>query len=187
MTPTAGRRRATPGPLPSRKSAPARNRILDVALPFLVACGCAGPPPRTAHPIRPLDERRAIEIIVRAFHAENARPVPGRKLQLARGRALDVDVGADKHRFGVAYVTLSERESLGMALPPRDAAKGEALQLITGLGRDADTRILVLYDAEYMYDDHIGTEREATALTAERKLERDVKDFLVRARAERWP
>ena len=64
---------------------------------------------------------------------------------------------------------------------------GDALQLVRGNGADADARILLLYDEDYLYDDHVGTEREETTITAEKKLERDVRDFLVRAQTERWP
>jgi hypothetical protein len=149
--------------------------------------GCAGPPPRTANPTRPLDERRAVEIIIRAFHEERDRPVPGRKVELTADKRLEVDVGAQGKKYGVAYVSLNERVTLGSALPPRDPAMGDALQLVRGLGAEADARILVLHDSEYQYDDQLGTERTVTSITAERKLERDVRDFLVRAHAERWP
>jgi hypothetical protein len=64
---------------------------------------------------------------------------------------------------------------------------GDALQLVRGTGPDAEARILVLYDEDYLYDDHIGTEREATTITAEKKLGRDVRDFLVKAQSESWP
>jgi hypothetical protein len=148
---------------------------------------CSGPPPRTANPTRPLDERRAVEIIIRAFHEERDRPVPGRKVELTEGKRLEVDVGSQGKKYGVAYVALNERMALGSSLPPRDPAMGDALQLVRGLGPEADARILVLHDSEYQYDDQLGTERTVTAITAERKLERDVRDFLVRAHAERWP
>jgi hypothetical protein len=148
---------------------------------------CSGPPPRTANPTRPLDERRAVEIMIRAFHEEKDRPVPGRKIELTAGKRLEVDVGSQGKKYGVAYVTVNERMALGSALPPRDPAMGDALQLVRGLGPEADARILILHDSEYQYDDQLGAERSVTSITAERKLERDVRDFLVRAHAERWP
>jgi hypothetical protein len=64
---------------------------------------------------------------------------------------------------------------------------GDALQLVRGADNEADARILLLYDEDYLYDDHIGTEHEETTITAEKKLARDVRDFLVRAHSERWP
>jgi hypothetical protein len=156
------------------------------ALPLLTLA-CSGPPPRSANPTRPLDERRAIEIIVRAFREERDRPTPGRQMDLGDGKMLDVDVGAEGKRYGVAYITPQERIALDSALPPRDPMMGDALQLVSGLDEDSAARILVLHDTDYLYDDHLGAEREASTITAERKLERDVRDFLVRAHAENWP
>jgi hypothetical protein len=153
----------------------------------LGALACSSPPPRTANPTRPLDERRAIEIILGAFADERDQPVAGRRVAVALGKQLEVDVSAKGKKYGVAYVTMNEREALGPALPPRDPSMGDALQLVSGLGADGDARVLVLHDTEYLYDDHVGEQHEETALTAELKLRRDVRDFLVRAHAENWP
>jgi hypothetical protein len=151
----------------------------------VVACGA--PPPRPRNPTRPLDERRAVEIIVQAFQDERDRPVPGQPVTLAPNKRLKVDVSAEGRRFGVAYVTAQERLELGDALPPRDPSMGDALQLVSGIGAEGDARVLLLYDTDYLYDDHVGEEHEETTVTAELKLRRDVRDFLVRAHAEKWP
>jgi len=165
---------------------PARRAALGVLLTTaLVACGA--PPPRAPNPTRPLDERRAIEIILQAFHDERDQPVHGHPITLAPGRALEVDVLAQGRKYGVAYVTANERVALGNALPPRDPGMGDALQLVSGLGEEGDARVLVLHDTDYVYDDQVGEEHEETTVTAELKLRRDVRDFLVRAHAEKWP
>lgn len=153
----------------------------------LVSLGCGGPPPRTVNPTRPLDERRAVEVIIEAFREEHDSPVPGGEVGLSETRKLHVDVNAQDKKYGVAYVTAQERITLGPALPPRDPAMGDALQLVSGLGMDGDARVLVLEDSEYLYDDNVGEAHEASALTAELKLKRDVHDFLVRAHAENGP
>jgi len=153
----------------------------------LLLLGCSGPPPRTVNPTRPLDERRAVEVIIEAFHDENDIPVPGTEVSLSQTQRLRVDVTAQDHKYGVSYVTAQERSELGSALPPRDPTMGDALQLVSGLGTDGDARVLVLEDSEYLYDDNVGEAHEASALTAELKLKRDVHDFLVRAHAEKWP
>jgi len=164
------------------------TRLLWSALVAVAAVSaCGGPPPRTANPTRALDERRAVDIIVRAFHEEHDRPAPGRKIELADGSMLEVDVSSQGKKYGVAYVSANERHQLGPALPARDPSMGDALQLVNGTGPDQDARVLMLHDADYLYDDQIGTEREASTITAERKLARDVRDFLVHAHAERWP
>jgi hypothetical protein len=96
-------------------------------------------------------------------------------------------VMSDGHKYGVAYVSPNERTQLGKALPARTPDMGDALQLVHGIGADADKTILILQDKDYTYDDQVGTAHEETTITAERKLARDIHDFLVRAHAERWP
>lgn len=149
--------------------------------------GCGGGPAKAANPTRSLDERRAVQIIAQAFHDEHDRPVPGRGVPIADGKELEVDVMSEGHKYGIAYVTANERLALGSAIPPRPKEMGDALQLVHGSGEDADTKVLLLHDTEYVYDDQVGTGHEETTITAERKLARDVRDFLVRAHAERWP
>jgi hypothetical protein len=152
---------------------------------ILTACG--GPPPRAPNPTRPLDERRAIELIIQAFREERDHPILGTSVALTESKQIKVDVAADERKYGVAYVTASERLELGGALPAKDAAMGDALQLVSGLGEDGDARVLVLRDNDYLYDDHVGDQHERPSLTAELKLKRDVHDFIVRAHAEKWP
>jgi len=156
-------------------------------LAFGLITGCGGGPAKNANPTRALDERRAVQVIAQAFHDEHDAPVPGRPVQLAEGKPLEVDVMSDGHKYGVAYVTPNERQALGAALPAKGAEMGDALQLVHGTGADAETRILVLHDTDYRYDDQVGTAHEETTITAERRLARDVRDFLVRAHSERWP
>lgn len=111
----------------------------------------------------------------------------GHPITLAPGRSLEVDVLSEGKKYGVAYVTGNERAALGPVLPPREPSMGDALQLVSGLGEDGDARVLVLEDSDYEYDDQVGEEHEETTVTAELKLRRDVRDFLVRAHAEKWP
>ena len=153
----------------------------------LVACG-GGPPPRAPNPTRPLDEPRAIEVIIQAFREEKDRPVPGSTIALTESKQIHIDVGAAERKYGVAYVTAAERLELGSALPEKDETMGDALQLVSGLGDDGDARVLVLRDGDYLYDENGGSDpNERPALSAELKLKRDVHDFLVRAHVERWP
>jgi len=152
-----------------------------------VLAACGGPPPRAPNPTRPLDERRAIELIIQAFREERDRPVPGTSIALTESKQIKVDVAAAERKYGVAYVTAAERLELGSALPDKDPSMGDALQLVSGLGNDGDARVLVLRDSDYQYDDHVGDEHEQPSLTAELKLKRDVHDFLVRAHVEKWP
>jgi hypothetical protein len=160
---------------------------LTLALSGAMIAGCGGPPAKSANPTRALDERRAVKIIAQAFHDEHDAPVPGQPIKLSEDGTLEVDVIADGHKYGVAYISPNERQQLGKALPPRTAEMGDALQLVHGVGEDTDKTILILRDSDYTYDDQVGTSHEETTITAERKLARDVHDFLVRAHAEHWP
>ena len=153
----------------------------------LVSLACGGPPPRTVNPTRPLDERRAVELISEAFRDEHDRPAGGHDLPLSDTHSLRVDVSAQERKYGVAYVTGRERIALTGVLPPRDPAMGDALQLVSGFGADGDARVLVLQDIDYSFDDHVGEAHESSSLTAQLKLKRDVHDFLVRAHTEKWP
>ena len=153
---------------------------------MLAAAACGSPPPRTANPTRPLDERRAMQIIVQAFRDEDDRPTATREIEVKKGKVLEVDVGSEGHLYGVAYVTAAERHTLGAAIPQPDPEMPDALHLVHGVGSEAEAKVLLLHDTNYLYDDQVGAEHEETTLTAERKLGRDVRDFLVRAHAEKW-
>jgi hypothetical protein len=128
-----------------------------------------------------------VELILEAFREENDRGVTGRSVALAAGKRLDVDVTAAGKQYGVAYVTANERHALGLAVPTPQPGMEDALHLVRGAMGDSEARVLVLQDIDYLYDDQVGDEHEATVLTAEGKLDRDVRDFLVRAHAEKWP
>jgi hypothetical protein len=167
-------------PSPSSRHTTALPRIIAAAL--LAACG--GPPPRTANPSRLLDEPRALQIITETFREEQENPVDGTDIALSAMHRLHVDVLAEGKRFGVAYVTASERAALGPALPARNPSMGDALQLVSGVGSDSDARVCVLYDSDYFYDYRAGELREQTAIAAELKLRRDVRDFLEIAHRE---
>jgi hypothetical protein len=153
----------------------------------VLTAGCGSPPPHAPNPTRPLDERRAIEIISAAFREENERGATGRSIGLGSGKELTVDVTAVGKQYGVAYVTANERHALGMAVPEVQPGMEDALHLVRGTRGDSEARILVLQDTDYLYDDQVGEDHEATVVTAEGKLDRDVRDFIVRAHTEKWP
>lgn len=185
------RRRAEPLPPTSRRSAgrliQALVAVFGLALIPLAALGCGGEPARSPQNLRALDERRALQLIAGVVREQGERPAGKRMVEIAEGKPLEVDVGAAGRKYGIAYTTPAERAKLGEALPTRDASMGDALLLARGAGDEADARILVLEDTSYLFDDHVGTDHETTAITAENQLKRDVRDFLVRAKAEKWP
>ena len=163
-----------------------RSWLTVTAAAAALAVSCGGPPARSVNPTRALDERRAVEIIVRAFHAEHDRPVHGRNVTLEDGKTFEVDVGSEGHKYAVAYVTPNERQLLGQSIPGPQT-HGDSLTLVHGTGDETTARILLLHDVSYLYDDQVGSEHEQTTISAENKLSRDVTDFLVRAHSEKWP
>ncbi len=169
------------GPFARRVGAP------FAAAALLLVLSCGSPPPRAPNPTRPLDERRAVQIILTAFREEHDRGVTGRSVALALGKSLEVDVSGAGKKYGVAYITANERHALGEAVPTPEPGMEDALHVVHGVGDDSEARILVLQDTIYLYDDQVGEEHEATVVTAENKLERDVRDFIVRAHTEKWP
>jgi hypothetical protein len=90
-----------------------------LAASALGAMGCGPPEAKAPNPTRPLDERRAIEVIRRAIAREGTQPAAGRDVQLAgNGKTIRIDVGVQGHEFGVVYVTDEDAQKLGDAIPP---------------------------------------------------------------------
>jgi len=164
---------------------------LPKALP-IVACawllssmlGCGPGEARAPNPTRPLDERRAVEVIRRAVHDENVDPAPGRDVKLTTGKDIHIDVGVKSHDYGIAYITLDDAQKLGDAIPPANK-KDERLRLVRA-GDDGETRIVLLYQDNYLYDDLVGEAHEQTTITCERELARDVRDFITHARTHKF-
>jgi hypothetical protein len=136
--------------------------------------------------MHPVHERRADEIISRVFKEASLTPEPGHTMQVTtRGAALTLDVAAAGHKMGIAYLTREEVETLGDAIPKFDP-ESDALVVIDGVERDAGWHALLLYDRAYLSDDLEGDEHSATTIAAERKIERDARDFVVKAEHEKW-
>jgi hypothetical protein len=163
------------------------HRFVTASL-LLVASACAGQEAKHANPMRPIDERRAIPIIAQAYADSGETATEGRDIKLATGKSLHVDVGTTGHKYGVAYLTTGDISALDAKadLPPHQAG-GADLPIVTGGGTDADTIVLVLFADDYQYDDLAGEQHEQTTITAEKKLTRDVRDFLVQARSKNLP
>jgi hypothetical protein len=157
--------------------------------PFLLSVvgGCAAPEARSPNPTRPLDERRALGIITHVYQDVGAAVTEGRPLRLVTGHSLRIDVGTEGRRYGVAYLTAADQSLLDPKadLPPH--TPGGDLPVVQGAGADVNAVILVLFAEDYQYDDFVGTGREASGIAAERKLARDVRDFLAQAKVRKLP
>ena len=146
------------------------------------AVGCRTSAPTPTFP-RPLDESRALSIIVDAYREGGQVASGGRDLLLSSGRTLRVDVGTTGHQYGVAYVTKADADELDSSrdLPPPMGA--DDLPLVQGSGPDSDAVVLVLLAARYVVHAPDGV----LAIDDERRLRRDVRDFLLQARAHNLP
>lgn len=152
-------------------------------VPHALACspGEADAP----RPRQPLTEARAREVIARAVEESGARPRGQYVITVKGGRLLTVDIGVEGRKYGIAYVSGSERSELGDAVPAHDV--GSASLFVLRDIKDRESAVLLVHDLGYMADEQLGTDREKTSFTAELKLGRDVKDFLAKAQGENWP
>jgi hypothetical protein len=150
-----------------------------------LALGCASGEANAPKPRQPLPETRAREVIAQAVHETGARPRAQYTIIVKGGRQLTVDIGVAGRKYGVAYVTGSERADLGDAVPAHDV--GSASLLVLRDIKDRQSAVLLLHDLGYMADEQLGTDRDTTSFAAELKLSRDVKDFLAKAQGESWP
>lgn len=165
-----------------------KARFAFATVAIALVAGCSTPEPRTPHQAaRPLDARRAIPLIAQAFDDTGIEPDGPREIQLPTGKKLLVDVSAKGHKWGIAYLTREKLADLepGRDLPPRPT--NDDLAIVQGHGPDAGSVILVLFADEYQADDHLGEERRTSSIVAEKKLQRDVRDFVVQAKARKLP
>jgi hypothetical protein len=160
-----------------------RHRIVTAF--FLAGCAgllgaCASDPPRAPHALHPIPEDRARQLMARTFEAAGLAPEMNRSV-VVRDRPVLLDVAAAGRKFGVAYLTKQDWERAGEALPPRPSDGS----LVIAVG-DGGIRILCLYAGDYGEDDDTDEAHRTTTIAADRKLDRDVRDFLHRAEAQRW-
>jgi hypothetical protein len=133
-----------------------------------------------------MDEPRAQEVIARTFQAEGVDAEPGRTVTLIAAHPVKLEVAATGHKYGVIWLTRDLAHDLAALLPKHDNDEG-SLVVLDGVGHDAGSHALALWETDYMTDDLEGVSHSSTEITAERKLERDVRDFLVKAKSEQWP
>lgn len=149
--------------------------------------GCGPPEARLPNPTRPIDEGRAIKLIAQSLRAEGLEALPPRMITLTGGTEVRLDVGVDGRELGFVYLTAADIRGLGDdPLASRPDIDNELI-VRTGEGDDEKLHVVVLYATDYLYDDNVGEDHEATAITAENKLDRDTRDFVVIARKNHWP
>jgi hypothetical protein len=154
-----------------------------LVLSFVGLAGCEGEPARTAHDARPVPEARAASVIARVFRENDLEPEAARSVHLTRDKSIKLEVAAAHHQFGVAYVSEADAAQLGDALPHRPKGT-RALVVVQG---EQGAHVLVLFEGDYVDDDADGEDHTMSGVAADRKLERDVRDFLRRAERQSWP
>ena len=122
--------------------------------------------------MRSLEQGRAVLVIQEAVHGNGVKPEAGRDVTLPNGVAMHVDVMVGGTSYGISFLTPQIVERLGSSLTPRRSADE---MRISRLG---DVSVLLLYDDAYQYD--AGETHTVTAVAAERKLGKDVADFITR-------
>jgi hypothetical protein len=136
--------------------------------------------------MHPVHERRAVEIIARVFKEAQLDPTKGPQILITtRGATLEVDVVAAGRKFGIAYQTREQTEAAGNAVPKFDP-DSDALVIVDGVDKDAGWHVLLMDDRAYLSDDLEGEEHSATSIAAEKKIERDTRDFVLKAQHEKW-
>lgn len=134
------------------------------------ACGEARGPEKV---LKPLEERRARAIIEEAIRAGGMEPTAPKTIKLKRdGALLSEDMRIGEGPYAVAYVTYDEEKKLHGSIADRDP-NDENLRLEAGADGEI---VLIVWAQNYRFDE--GEEHTATAVTAERKLRRDVADFI---------
>lgn len=133
-----------------------------------------------------MDEPRAQSVIARTFQAEGVEPEAGRTLALSAKDAPKLEVAAKGHKYGVIWLTRDLQTQIASFLPKHENDEG-SLVVLDGVGVDSGGHALVLWERDYVTDDLAGVAHSETEIAAERKLERDVRDFLLKAKTEQWP
>jgi len=155
------------------------------ALVTFALFGCGPGEAKAPNPTRALAERRAIEVIRQAVKNEGVTPAPGRDVKLTGGaKDIHIDVGIEGKEYGIAYVSEDDAKKLGDAIPSANR-KDERLRLVRS-SDDGETRIVLLYQDNYLYDDLAGEGHEQTTISCERALTRDVQDFITHARTQKY-
>ncbi len=159
-------------------------RPIVFLLAALAGCGGASNRPNVVvSQARTLSEERALALVVEVLDESGVQAVRGWRIQAA-GDPMDIDLRLASSRFGIEWVSPTDRQAHGERLPDPDPS-GQ-LRILAGEGEDAEVQVLVLDHRSYRFhNDPRAVERGAPdAETVEGRLRRDVRDFLVYVRGQ---
>jgi len=140
---------------------------------WMLSAACSGGQNRPETVMRPIEERRARGVIEQTLVDNGMRPAKGRVVQLQDGSELAEDMAIAGESYGIAYLTEREAGKVGTPVPEYRPDE-EQLRLVSGT---EGSITLILYEQNYRYD--AGETHETTAITAEKRLARDVSDFVL--------
>ncbi len=168
---------------------PGRRNALLGALGLLGALcaagvGCGGAQKKTDYDqLKTPDERTALAWIARAFRKQAVEPAASRTIDVGNGGSMVVDVVAQDHPWGVAWLRQDEEQELKGKLPPAPESS-DKLWVHRGVGDDADFAVLILRAREFDYDpDPRGEGVVHSIQESEARAVRDVGDFLRHAQS----
>ena len=149
----------------------ARLLIATFALLPVAACKPAAAP--ASQVMKSIEERRARAVIEQVLRRQGDSAGRGRTIKLPGEATLAEEFSLGTKPYGIAYLTVEEASKVGDSIP---AYNPDSQQLRLVRGQDKEV-VLVLYEQAYKYD--AGSAHSTTAVTAERKLQRDVEDFMM--------
>jgi hypothetical protein len=128
--------------------------------------------------MRPLEESRAIEVMLEAFQRANVSPQLHRRIHIAGNKEMEIDVATTGHNHGVEYVSAQDRVDFGDVLPHRRSA--DALVTLPGAGDDASVDVLILDERDFLYEPNSENAGPGhpLAVEVEDRLRQTVVDYL---------
>jgi hypothetical protein len=163
---------------------PAIGRRAALALLGALVAACGGTQKKTSYDqLKTPDERTALAWIARAFRKQGLEPEGAKSIQVGNGGSMVVDVVAQGHPWGVAWLRQDEEQDLKGKLPPAPE-NADKLWVHRGVDDDAEFAVLILRARDYDYDpDPRGEGVVSSIQESEARTIRDVTDFLRHALA----
>jgi hypothetical protein len=147
---------------------------------------CGAPPAKAPLRQRPIDEARALKLIAESMEKDGVKADAPLEMTVS-GKRLRLDVPIQGRKVGVVYLSANDVAELGEhPIAHKKSLPGDQFVFHTGTAEEGSYHFVVLYATDYQYDDNEGVQHEATIITAENKLDRDVRDFVNVTRHEEF-
>lgn len=163
-------------------------KLLAIALLLTSACASAPPAPKAKDApgqarIGFLDEREALAVIDELLLEARLEPVAGFEVDLPERRDFKVDVRLGKAAVGIEWISEQDRARYGRLLPAPDP--GGQLRVLSGGDKNGQPALILLLDHESYAFPRAPKGDASAERDAERKLRRDLRDFIEYAKTQR--